>query len=90
MDCSLQGSSVHGILHTRNWSGLPFTPPGYLPHPENKLVPITSPALAGKFITTIADKLILKKKNHVEKQTHVRIVKNTLERKGKEEGLAQL
>ena len=53
-------------------------------------MPITSPALAGKFVTTIADKLILKKKNHVEKQTHERTVKNTLERKGKEEGLAQL
>ena len=43
------------------WSGLPFPPPGYLPHPEIKLVPITSPALAGKFFTTIADKLIFKK-----------------------------
>ena len=44
------------------WSGLPFPPPGYLPHPEIKLMPITSPALAGKFFTTILQylKLIFK------------------------------
>ena len=28
MDCSLPGSSVHGILQARYWSGLPFPPPG--------------------------------------------------------------
>ena len=33
MDCSLPGSSVHGILQARNWSGLPFPSPGDLPDP---------------------------------------------------------
>ena len=31
-DCSLPGSSVHGILQAR-WKVLPFPPPGDLPHP---------------------------------------------------------
>ena len=37
MPCSLQpdgrypGSSVHGLLQARSWSGLPFTSPGDLP-----------------------------------------------------------
>ena len=31
MGCSLPGSSVHGILQARYWSGLPFPPPGNLP-----------------------------------------------------------
>jgi len=30
MGCSLPGSSVHGILQARYWSGLPFPPPGNL------------------------------------------------------------
>ena len=25
MDCSLPGSSIHGIFRQENWSGLPFT-----------------------------------------------------------------
>ena len=33
MDCSLPGSSLHGILQARNWSGLPFPSPGGLPDP---------------------------------------------------------
>ena len=31
MDCSLLGSSVHGIFQARIWSGLPFPSPGDLP-----------------------------------------------------------
>ena len=31
MDCILPGSSVHGILQARHWSGLPCPPPGDLP-----------------------------------------------------------
>ena len=31
VDCSLPGSSVHGILQARIWSRLPFPPPGDLP-----------------------------------------------------------
>ena len=35
VDCSLPGSSVHGIFPGKNtgWSGLPFPSPGHLPHP---------------------------------------------------------
>ena len=34
MDCSLPGSSIHGIFQTRKyWSGLPFPSPGDLPNP---------------------------------------------------------
>ena len=32
MDCSLPGSSVHGILQ-EHWSALPFPSPGDLPDP---------------------------------------------------------
>ena len=31
MDCSLPGSSVHGILQARCWSGLPFSSPEDIP-----------------------------------------------------------
>ena len=33
MDSSPPGSSVHGISRQEYWSGLPFPPPGDLPHP---------------------------------------------------------
>ena len=33
MDCSLPGSSVHGIPRQEYWSGLPFPSLGDLPHP---------------------------------------------------------
>ena len=33
MDYSLSGSSVHGILQARIWSGLPFPSLGDLPNP---------------------------------------------------------
>ena len=49
MDCSLPGSSVHGISQTGYWSGLPFPPPGDLPNPGIKP---TSSALARGFFTT--------------------------------------
>ena len=45
MDCSLPGSSVHGILQARMLEGLPFLPPGDLPHPEIKPTTLLSPAL---------------------------------------------
>ena len=47
LDCSLLGSSVHGIFQAR--SGLPFPPPWDLPDPEIKP---PSPALADEFFTT--------------------------------------
>ena len=33
LDCSLPGSSIHGIFQARNWSGLLFPFPGDLPDP---------------------------------------------------------
>ena len=39
MDCSPPGSSVHGILQARYWSGLPCPPPWDLPNPGIELVP---------------------------------------------------
>jgi len=36
MDCSLPGSSVHGILQQEYWSGKLFPSPGNLPDPGIK------------------------------------------------------
>ena len=33
VDCHPSGSSLHGVLQARNWSGLPCPPPGDLPNP---------------------------------------------------------
>ena len=33
IDCSLPGSSFHGILQAKDWSGFPFPSPGDLPDP---------------------------------------------------------
>ena len=52
MGCSPPGSSVHGILKTEYWSGLPFLSPGDLPNPEIEPSSFVSPALAGRFFTT--------------------------------------
>ena len=52
MDCSLLGSSVHGMFRQECWSGLPCPPPGNLPHPGIEAVCLTSPELAGGFFTT--------------------------------------
>ena len=49
MDCTLPGSSVHGISQQGYWNGLPFSPPGNLP--DLGIKPM-SPALAGRFFTT--------------------------------------
>ena len=48
IDCSLPGSSVHGISQARILEWLPFLPPGDLSDPET--VP-SSPALTGGFFT---------------------------------------
>jgi len=34
LGCNPPGSSVHGIFRQEYWSGLPFLPPGVLPHPQ--------------------------------------------------------
>ena len=52
MDCSLPGSSAHGILQKEYWSGLPFPLPGDLPDPGIEPESLASPALAGGFFTT--------------------------------------
>ena len=52
---SLQGSSVHGIFFRQEyWSGLPCPPPGTLPEPEIEPTSPVSPALAGRFFTSLA------------------------------------
>ena len=51
MDCSLPGSSVHGILQQEHWSRLPCPPPGDLPNPRIEPMSLLSPALAGRFFT---------------------------------------
>ena len=33
MDCSMSGSSLHGVFLARIWSGLPIRPPWDLPNP---------------------------------------------------------
>ena len=44
MDCSLPGSSVHGILQTRilKCMAMPCPPPGYLPNPETEPISLSS------------------------------------------------
>ena len=51
INCSLPGSSVHGIIWQEYWSGLPFPPPGDLP--DSGIKP-ASPLSAGGFFTTSA------------------------------------
>ena len=53
MDCSLPGSSVHGILQARILE-LPFHPLGDHPNSGIEPVSLASPALAGGFFTTRA------------------------------------
>ena len=52
VNCSLPGSSVHGILQARilEWAAISFS--GDLSEPGFKTVSLTSPALAGGFLTT--------------------------------------
>ena len=54
MDGWPQGSSLHGILQARVWSGLPCPPPGDLPDPEIEPANFMPPALAGRFFITSA------------------------------------
>ena len=41
------------LSRQKYWSELPFPTPGDLPDPGNKLMSLASPALAGKFFTTV-------------------------------------
>ena len=49
-----QGPLSQGFSRQEYWSGLPWPPPGDLPGPGIKPASLMSPALAGKFFTTIA------------------------------------
>ena len=42
------------IFKRKCWTGLPFPPPGGLPNPGIEPISLTSPALAGRFLTTSA------------------------------------
>ena len=48
MDCSHPGSSVHGILQAKIWSGLPCPSPEDLTDLGIEPVSLRSPALAGR------------------------------------------
>ena len=52
VDCSLPGSSVHGILQARILEWVAMPPPGELPNPGIEPASLMSPALAGWFFTT--------------------------------------
>ena len=41
-----------GILQARNWSGVPFPPPGDLPDPGIEPVSVASPPLTGRLLST--------------------------------------
>jgi len=47
------GSSVHGLSEQVHWSGLPFPSPGDLPDPGSKPTFPMSPALVGRFLSTV-------------------------------------
>ena len=49
MECSLPGSSVHGIFQAEYWNGSPFPPPGDPSYPVIKPMSPVSTALAGRF-----------------------------------------
>ena len=58
MNCSLPGSSVHGILQARILSGLPFPPLGDLPDPGIEPASPEAPALqADSYCWTTAEAL---------------------------------
>ena len=48
------GSSAHVVLQGRILDGLPFPPPQDLPDPGIKPVSLLSPALAGRFFSTVS------------------------------------
>ena len=52
MDCSLPGSSVHGILQVRILERVAMSSPGELPNPGIKPLTLMPPVLACVFFTT--------------------------------------
>ena len=51
MDCSLPGSSVHGVLQARILEWVAFPPPGDLPDPGIQLTSPVAPSIAGGCFT---------------------------------------
>ena len=58
MDCSLPGSTIHGVLQARILEWVPS--PGDLPNPGIKPPSLIAPALAGGFFTTRATFILCK------------------------------
>ena len=55
VNCSLAGSSLFVRFYRQGlWSGLPCPPPRDLLNPGNEPMPLTSPALVGRFFITRA------------------------------------
>ena len=52
MDCKPPGSSFHGILQAKYWSGLPCPPPRDLPDSGIEPTSPVSPALQGNSLPT--------------------------------------
>ena len=53
MDCGLPGSSVYGVSQARIWRWITISFSRDLPHSGIELVSLASPALAGRFFTTV-------------------------------------
>ena len=54
MDVARQAPLSMGFTRQEYWSGLPYPPPGNLPHPGTEPASLTSPTLAAGFFTTSA------------------------------------
>ena len=54
-----QAPLTMGFSRQEHWSGLPCPPPGDLPNPGIKLASSMSPALAGRFFTTVPPRKLL-------------------------------
>ena len=52
LQVDLQAFLSLGFSKQEFWSGLPFPPPRYLPHPEIEPTSLVYPTLAGRFFTT--------------------------------------
>ena len=53
MDCSPPGSCVQGTLQERILNGFQFPTPWDISDPEIEPASLASPALAGRFLTTV-------------------------------------
>ena len=59
-----------GFSRQEYWSELPFPPPGDLPNPGLEPVSFTSPALAGRFLTTSTSNLDFDMKGLLHTESH--------------------